>query len=144
MSSVGRTMTLGVTLPLWRRNAGERARARVDENVVRAEERAAERALRSRIAEAHSALDFAARRVALFAAEVRPSLADSLALLQRAFDAGELPLLLVATARERFLRARGDALEAYADYYRALAELDFAMGAELPAAPPVPSNGVAR
>lgn len=136
--------TLGVTLPLWQRNAGERARARVDEDVVRAEERASERALRSRIAEAHSALDFAARRVALFAAEVRPSLADSLALLQRAFDAGELPLLLVATARERFLRARGDALEAYADYYRALAELDFAMGAALPAAPPVPSNGDAR
>jgi cobalt-zinc-cadmium efflux system outer membrane protein len=132
--------TLELPLPLWQRNQGERARARVDEEVARAEEDVAARLLRARIAHAHAELQSAAGRLALFTASVTPSLEDSLALLRRGFDAGEIPLLDIAVARERFLQAQRDALRAHADYHRARAELESAMGAELPAASASPRH----
>lgn len=133
--------TLEVPLPFWQLNQAERARSRVDEEVARAEESATSRALRARIARAHAELASASERLLIFTSGVAPQLEDSLSLLRRGFDAGELPLLDVAVARERFLAAQRDALTAYADYYRALAELEFAAGAELPAASPAPATG---
>jgi outer membrane protein, heavy metal efflux system len=124
--------TLGLPLPLWQRNQGERARSRIDENVAAAEQAATEQAVRARIVRCHAELEAAAERLALFTAGVAPLLEDSLALLRRGFEAGELPLLDVALARERFLAAERDVLSAYADYYRARVELEFAVGIELP------------
>jgi cobalt-zinc-cadmium efflux system outer membrane protein len=123
--------TIGLPLPFWQRNQGERARAHVDEEVAQTEQSAASVALRARIARAHAELQAAAERLRLFASTVAPSLEDSLALLRRGFDAGEIPLLNVAVARERFLQTQRDALRSYADYYRALAELEYVVGASL-------------
>jgi len=123
--------SLGLSIPIWQRNQGERAQRRVDETVARAEEDAASRTVLGRIARSHADLASASERLALFTSNVAPSLEDGLALLQRGFDSGELPLLEVALARERFLAAQSDALCAYEDYYRALAELEFAIGSEL-------------
>lgn len=127
--------TLGLPLPFWQRNQGERARARVDEDVARAEESTTERVLRARIARAHSDLRAAAERLHVFTSAVTPSLEDSLTLLRRGLDAGELSLIDVAVARERFLQTQRDALAAYEDYYRALVELEYVVGSELPGAP---------
>jgi cobalt-zinc-cadmium efflux system outer membrane protein len=120
--------TIGVTLPLWQRNQGERARTRVDEGVARTEQSAVAVVLRARIARAHSELEAAAERVRIFASTVAPSLEESLTLLRRGFDAGEIPLINVAVARERFLQTQRDALGAYFDYYQALADLEAAAG----------------
>jgi cobalt-zinc-cadmium efflux system outer membrane protein len=126
--------TLGLPLPFWQLNQAERARARVDVDVARAEESATARALRARIARAHAEVASASERLSLFTSTVAPQLENNLALLRRGFDAGEIPLLNVAVARDQFLAALRDALIAYADYYRAHAELEFAVGAELPGA----------
>lgn len=126
--------TLGTTLPFAQRNQGEKKRAEVDEKVSRAEERVVARALEAEIARAHAALKTASERLAIFSAGLAPKLEENLTLLQRAFDAGELPLLTVTLARERFLQTQSTALSAYADYYRALSELEFALGGPLPPA----------
>jgi cobalt-zinc-cadmium efflux system outer membrane protein len=133
--------TLGLPLPFWQLNQGERARARVDEDVALAEESATARAVRARIARSHAELTSASERLSLFTSTVAPQLEDNLALLRRGFDAGEIPLLNVAVARDQFLAALRDALIAYADYYRALAELEFAVGAELPEASSAATTG---
>jgi cobalt-zinc-cadmium efflux system outer membrane protein len=125
--------TVGLPLPFWQLNQGERARAHVDVEVARTEESTTARTLRARIARAHSALRAAAERVQVFTSAVTPSLEDSLALLRRGLDAGEISLLDVAVARERFLQTQRDALSAYEDYYRALVELEYVVGAELEA-----------
>jgi cobalt-zinc-cadmium efflux system outer membrane protein len=125
--------TLGLSLPFWQRNQAERARAQADEDVARTEESAAATVLRARIARAHSELEAAAERLRIFTSAVTPSLEDSLSLLRRGLDAGEIPLINIAVARERFLQTRRDGLSAYADYYRALAELESAVGADLTA-----------
>ncbi len=124
--------TLGVPLNLWQRNQGERAQRRVDQDVARTEESVATRALHARIARAHAELSAASEALELFTSSVSPALEESLTLLQRGFDAGELPLLTVAAARERFLSTQHQTLIAYSDYYRALADLESAVGAELP------------
>jgi outer membrane protein, heavy metal efflux system len=125
--------TLQVPLPFWDLNQGERAERRVDEELARAEEEVTRNALQGRIARAHSELAAASARVALFTSGAGASLEESLSLIQRGFDAGELPLSRVADARERLLEVQLSALEAYADYYRARAELESALGAPLDA-----------
>ena len=125
---------LGIALPFWQQNQGERARSRVDAEVAQADAQLHARAIRARIARAHAELSGAAERLALYTTSVAPQLEDSLSLLRRGFEAGELPLLEVAVARERFWAAQRDALSAYTDYYRALVELEYALGTPLPAA----------
>jgi cobalt-zinc-cadmium efflux system outer membrane protein len=120
--------TVGLELPLWQRNQQERTRAQTDESVARAEENAALLERRARVARAHSDLRAATERLQLFTSTVAPSLENSLKLLQRAFDAGEIPLFSVALARERFLETQHAALDAYAEYVRARAELEYALG----------------
>lgn len=124
--------TVGTTLPFAQRNQGARKRAEVDAGVAKAEERVVARALEAEIARAHAELNTASERLAIFSAGLTPKLEENLTLLQRAFDAGELPLLTVTLARERFFQTQSAALSAYADYYRALSELEFALGAPLP------------
>lgn len=123
--------TLGVPLPLWQRNQQQRVQTRVDAEVAVEEERASRQSTRSRVAQAHSEMSSAFARLTLFADEIAPRLDESLTLLRRGFEAGEIPLLDVAVARERFLTVRRDLLLAYVDYYRAAADLEFATGAEL-------------
>lgn len=127
--------TLGVPLPLWQVAQGERARRQVDREVAQAEQAVAQVALRTQIAQAHAELSAATDRLALFTSGVAPQLAESLDLLRRGFQAGELPLLNVSVARERFLAAENEALDAYADYYRARADLEYAVGTPLPVEP---------
>jgi cobalt-zinc-cadmium efflux system outer membrane protein len=123
--------TIGLPLSLWQRNQGEVARSHVDEEVARLEESVATRALRARLTSAHAELESATERLRLYLEAVQPRLEQSLVLLQRGFAAGEFSVLNVAVARERLLAAEREGLDAYADYYRALAELEFAAGAEL-------------
>lgn len=130
--------TLSVPLPLWDRNQGARAERRVDEALARAEEEVTRTALAGRIARAHSELAAASARVALFTSGAGASLEESLSLIERGFDAGELPLDRVTDARERLLEVQLSALDAYAEYYRALAELESALGAPLA---PLPAPG---
>jgi cobalt-zinc-cadmium efflux system outer membrane protein len=126
--------TIELPLPLFARNQGDRAMADAEAARARAERDAAAQQLEGRIASAHAALQTAASRMMLFAAQIGPRLEESLALLERGFTAGEIPLLEVLAARERLLSAKRAALDAGADYARAHAELEYAIGAELPAA----------
>lgn len=128
--------TLGVALPLWRRGQGERRAAEVEAALARAEESVTAQALESRIAQAQVALGAAAARLELYATRVAPSLEGGLALLLRGFQAGELPLWTLTAARERFYAAEQASLTAYAEYYRAQAELELAAGSELPGGAP--------
>lgn len=128
--------TIGVALPLWRRGQGERRAAEVELSLAQAAEKAAARALESRITQAQIVLSAAAARLALYDRRVAPSLERGLALLERGFQAGELPLSTVTVARERFLSAERDALVAYAEYFRAQAELELAVGTDLPGGAP--------
>jgi cobalt-zinc-cadmium efflux system outer membrane protein len=120
--------TIALPLPLWQRNQGERARVLVEADLALRDQVATAHVLRARIARSHAELAAATARLNLITSAITPSLEGSLELLRRGFAAGEIALLDVAVAREHFLDTRRDALGAYMDYYRALAEFDYLVG----------------
>jgi cobalt-zinc-cadmium efflux system outer membrane protein len=124
-------VTLGIPIPFWQRNQGDRARARADAAIARAESGALDRTLRAQIARAADAVNAAAERVRAYGTEIIPAFEQNLELLRRAFELGELDLLELMVARGRFLDVQRDALSAYADYHDAVARLEELLGTEL-------------
>jgi outer membrane protein, heavy metal efflux system len=123
--------SLGLPLPLFRQNRGERARAEADVRVARSERDAEAAVLDSRVRRAASAVDAAAERVLAYGSEIVPRFQENLDLLVRAFELGEVDVLNVLVARERFLEVQQAVLDSYADYYRAAGALEAEVGAEL-------------
>lgn len=123
--------SVGIPLPLWQRNQGARGEARAALAVAQAQAQAFEQQLDTRLARAAGAVDAAARRVAVYGQEILPTFEDNLRMLQRAYELGEIDILQVSVARERFLRIQRDALDAYADYFAAVAELEAVVGADV-------------
>jgi cobalt-zinc-cadmium efflux system outer membrane protein len=124
-------LTVAIPIPIWQRNQGERARARADAALARAERQALERALGVQVTRVADAVNAACERVAAYGTEIIPGLERNLELLRRAFELGELDVLQLMVARGRFLDVERDALTAYADYYDAVARLEELVGAEL-------------
>ncbi len=120
--------SVGLQIPIWQQNQRETANARATAEVAQAQSEAFARELVARIARAHSDLEASRDRIRIFDTDVRPQLDESLTLLTHAFEAGEISVVNVALARERLLSAQEDAIAANEDYYRALAELEYAVG----------------
>jgi cobalt-zinc-cadmium efflux system outer membrane protein len=122
---------LSVPLPLVQRNQAERAAARARARIAAAAREAFGSELLNRLVQHRAAVVAAAARVRTYGSEILPTFEESLRLVQRAFELGEIDILQVSVARERFLRIQADALDAYADYFQAVADLEAATGTDL-------------
>lgn len=122
---------VSVPLPLWQRNQGGVARARADATIAQAQKASGESVLAAQIARNRSAVVSAAARVKSYGSDVLPRFDENLKLVRRAFDLGEVDLLEVSVARDRFFRIQLDALGAHADYFAALAALEKSVGVDL-------------
>jgi cobalt-zinc-cadmium efflux system outer membrane protein len=125
------SVRVGIPLPLWQTNQGERAMARAEAGVAQAELSAYTRQLEARLRELRHRVAAAAQRLHAFERSALPKLSESLDLSQRVFESGETDLLDVLTARGQILVIQQDALDVYAEYYAALAELEGEAGIEL-------------
>jgi cobalt-zinc-cadmium efflux system outer membrane protein len=132
-ASPARTLsgTFSVPLPFWVGSKPEASRARGALEQASAERAALVATLEPSIIQAHARVSVNAERALLFGAEILPTFEKNLELLQKAFELGEIDILQVLVAQERFLDAQQDALQAFADYYDSWAELEAAVGAEL-------------
>jgi cobalt-zinc-cadmium efflux system outer membrane protein len=122
---------LTVPLPLWKRNQGNRAQSRADLTIAEQELEALRYALDIGVRRAVDAVNTAAERVRTYASEVVPRFEENLALLERAFELGEVDILEVFVARENFLRIQNEALGAYSDYFEAVFTLETLLGSPL-------------
>ena len=132
--------SLGIPLPFWQRNQGGRAKAQAELSIARAKEAAARSSLEAELARAAERVTAGAGRVAAYGTEILPSFESNLNLIQRSFELGEIDLLEVLVAQERFLQVQRDALAAYDDYYRAVAELELIIGTEIWGGAPLPAE----
>ncbi len=123
--------TLGFTIPSFQTNQGERAFARAQAGVARAEQSATLVLLEGQIAQAHSAVLAAAQRVRSYGTEILPRFEENLGLLRRSFELGEIDMLSLLIGRERFLKIQSDAFDTYLDYFVALANLERTVGVDL-------------
>lgn len=128
-------LVIGIDIPVWNPDTEERAMARAAVSVAEAELEALRSTIEARVLRAATSLRAARERVAIFTADVLPGFERNLALLQQAFELGELDALEVGAATRRLLEVQGNALDAFAEYHRALAELEAQVGAEVIADP---------
>ena len=123
--------TLSLPIPLVQRNQGARALARAEADIAEAEQSAFGSQLRNRIEQHRTAVIASAAQVRTYGSEILPTFEENLRLIQRAFELGEIDILQVSVARERFLRIQADALDAYGNYFQAIADLEGAISADL-------------
>jgi cobalt-zinc-cadmium efflux system outer membrane protein len=123
--------TLSLPLPLFQRNQAARATARAEARIADAERGAFGSQLENRLEQNRTAVLAAAARVRTYGREILPTFEENLRLIQRAFELGEIDILQVSVARERFLRIQTDALDAYTDYFQAVADLEASIGTDL-------------
>ncbi len=126
---------LSVPIPLWQRNQGGVARAQALVQVAKNQESQTVIRLKSELGQALVALNAAADRVALYDKSVIPQLEKNLALLQRAFELGEVDLLQVSQTRARLLGASRQYVDARISYYKAAATLEGFVGVDFLAHP---------
>src|SRR5690606_10304038 len=110
---------LSVPIPLFQRNQADRAVSHAEARVVDAERDAFGSQLLNLIEQNRTGVLAAAAQVRTYGREILPTFEENLRLIQRAFELGEIDVLQVSVARERFLRMQRNALDAYVDYFRA-------------------------
>lgn len=120
-------------IPVFQQNQAGRAEARAELSIAQAQLRAAQRLLSGQVAQARSQLGAAAQRMQAYQGEIVPQFEENLRLLARSFELGEIDLLALSAARERFFKIEADALNAQLDYYAALSTLERVVGQTLPA-----------
>lgn len=123
--------SLSLPFPVWRTNQEYRTRARAELLLADAERGATANRLRGELIRAAIALDAAAERVSMYETGVVPRLEENLALLQRAYELGEVDVHQVSQTRERLLTATGQYIDARITYYESAAMLEGLVGTEL-------------
>ncbi|MCB9556884.1 MAG: TolC family protein [Deltaproteobacteria bacterium] len=123
--------TLSVQLPLWQRMQGARAHTAADLRVATANLTLIERTLRWRVQRAATQVTVGANRIKAYSSTILPSLEQNLAKLRRSFELGEIDLVNLVAAQQRFVKVQQNVLNAYSAYFKALAELESVVGAEI-------------
>lgn len=121
-------VSVGIPIPVWRRNQAGRVRASAQLDAATAERHRTERALLGQLHEATVALDAAADLVGVYDAGVVPTLEENLELLQRAYELGEVDIHVLSQTRERLLQATGSFIDARVLYFETVAALEGLVG----------------
>ena len=120
-----------IDIPSLALNQAERARTSAQRDVARASRDALSAVIEVRLERLRGAVDAAADRVQSYGSDILPRFEENLTMLRRAFDHGEIDLLRVSLALERFLGVQREALSAHVDYVVAAAALEAQVGAEI-------------
>ncbi len=118
---------LSVPLPLWNRNQGELAAARARLAAREAERESREREVEAERESARENYEAARSAEAALTAAL-PGIERNLSLVQRAYEVGEVGLDALLLARDRAYAARGEAIDAVAEFAQARAALLRASG----------------
>lgn len=122
---------LQLPIPSAALNQEARARTTAEQSVAETRTDARAAVLLARIERLRTSVDAAAARVAAFGEDVLPRFAENLSMVREAFALGEYDILRVSVALERFLSVQQQALDAYVDYFNAVAELELQLGREI-------------
>jgi outer membrane protein TolC len=120
--------TIAFSIPTFQRNRREVAYAKAELNVAKTERDGFAAQLPGRIEAAEARVNASHEQVALYQESIVPNLESNVELLQKGYDFGELTVFEASIARERFFSVQQSVLDAHADYYRALADLESALG----------------
>jgi outer membrane protein TolC len=120
--------TVAFSIPTWQRNRREIAYAKAELDIAKSERNAFAAQMPGRIDAAEDRVNASHEQVALYQESIVPNLESNVELLQKGYDFGELTVFEASIARERFFSVQQSVLDAHGDYYRALADLESALG----------------
>jgi cobalt-zinc-cadmium efflux system outer membrane protein len=124
-------LQFGFPLARFQKNQSERSQARAERSIAEVTLETLKKNLEGEVALAAERVNSAADRIAIYGTEIIPTFESNLALLKKAFELGEIDILQISVAQEKFLALEGQALDAYSDYYRSVGELEAELGAEI-------------
>lgn len=128
-------LRIGIAIPLFQRNQGDIAEARAGLEGADAEVAAGELRVRRELVAAYSRYRAAGDALTALTGLVVENLEDSLELLRRAVDAGELSATDVLLLRRDLVEGRREHIEAAGELWLARTDLELAAGRDLAAAP---------
>ncbi|MEQ8727502.1 MAG: TolC family protein [Sandaracinaceae bacterium] len=120
-----------IEIPSFALNQAEIARTSSQRGVAEARRDALSSMIEVRLERLRTAVNAAAERVESYGSDILPRFEENLTMLRRAFELGEIDLLRVSVALERFLTVQQQALGAHVDYFAAVAALEAQVGEEI-------------
>ncbi len=126
--SVGKSLGIAMTIPLFNRSQGEIAESQATIDQVRARRDAARRVVESRVFAALARIDAERRQLESYRTRVIPAAAELAALAEESYKAGRDTLLALLDAQRSLRDVRRDYLQALLDYQAALADLEEVIG----------------
>ncbi len=126
-----RTLTFGaaVGLPIFNKNQGARAEAEITVRQTQARREFAERVVRGEILAAYQRFEAANRAVATLENAALPLSTQNIETFRRVYEIGEIKITDLIAEQRRLLDATRDLTEALTLRYRALVDLNVALGA---------------
>ena len=122
---------VGFEIPLSNLNHGELMRLDAARERLREAFAASVHTARAEVADALRALRAQERLVRLFEDEIRPVLDENAQLTGAALELGDVNVLQFVTAQTRVLKSRREFIEARLDYWKAVFDLERALGARV-------------
>ena len=124
-----------IPLPLFDRNRAEINAAKAQQQVDTAQISDAERQITREVMSAFLSLNTARKMIEFYEGDSLTLLNENLNLTRDAYELGEAELLEVILMQNEFIKTRFAYLEALAIYYRALAQLEAAIGTSVESVP---------
>jgi len=137
---VGLTAGVSVALPLFDRNQGAIAEARIRREQTRAQERAARIRAEAALFALYQQMLATRDRFATLQSEALPQAQAALDQTQFGYDRGRFSYLELAVAQQDLVSLRAAIIDTAADYYRLAAEVERLTAAPLTAAPPTAAS----
>lgn len=128
-----RLLTFGVSvgLPVFNRNQGTREEAKVTISQARTRREFAEQVVRSEVASAYARYEAARAALITFEQGVIARSNDNIRVIRAAYELGQFSITDLINEQRRLVDSQRDFTEALAERYRAMAELELAIGASL-------------
>ena len=123
--------SLGIDIPLANLNRGELIRLEAARDKARELYVAKVHAARAEVAEALRALRAQERLVRLFQDVVGPAIEENTKLTDAALEVGDVNVLQFVTAQGKVLKGHREAIESRLDYWKAVFDLERALGARV-------------
>jgi outer membrane protein, heavy metal efflux system len=129
--SVGKSVGISLTVPLFTRNQGEIAQSRATIDQVRAKRDAARRQVESEVFGALARIGAQRAQVDAFRARIVPAATELAELAEESYKAGRQSLLALLDAQRSLRDVRRDYLQALLEFQAALADLEEVVGAPI-------------
>jgi outer membrane protein, heavy metal efflux system len=122
---------VSVSIPIFNRNQGAKSEAAVAVSQARTRREFLEQVVKSEVASAYARYEASRNAVAIFEQGVIARTNENVRAIRAAYELGEFRITDLITEQRRLLDSQREFTEALAEQYRALADLQTAMGAPL-------------